>query len=452
MYFDFDDLDASENASPTASAEDGSVLSSCDALRVAATIVPPDVKKLFGAAAVCDGLRTIHVAAGRSVRICCISDIHVDAKSNREWLQKHLPPTDPAKFNVLILPGDVSDGLDKLEDALRVFAAAFDLVCFTPGNHDLWAIRKTGPPDSLAKLREVLQVCDEIDNVTYAAVRLVPPDLDHAVVYLVPLLSWYSSDWDREPDLPWYTGTDVDLSTRWTDFAAVKWPEALFEQASSYCQKSQGAKPIHFGQGGTSSFFAEIFGRCNDECLSEVQRALQTEATQRQSLVVSYSHFLPRQELFPEKRFLVDPHLHKVAGSDVLQAQVQKLTPDVHVFGHTHLPLDLVLDGIRYIQWPLGNPSEQRHQTHVVANSGLFVIYDAACGGLAPLQRTFWGDYFMSVGRHPTETCPAPWVRKLFAHLYPAMHLPYDDAYYRTTPHPARPPERGYEWQPQWRC
>jgi hypothetical protein len=26
----------------------------------------------------------------------------------------------------------------------------------------------------------------------------------------------------------------------------------------------------------------------------------------------------------------------------------------VHVFGHTHLPLELTLDGVRYTQWSLG--------------------------------------------------------------------------------------------------
>jgi hypothetical protein len=70
--------------------------------------------------------------------------------------------------------------------------------------------------------------------------------------------------------------------------------------------------------------------------------------------VLSFSHFLPRQELCPEKRFLLEPLLAKVIGSDPLEAQVRRLNPHLHMFGHTHIPMDLELDGIRYLQWPLG--------------------------------------------------------------------------------------------------
>jgi hypothetical protein len=38
--------------------------------------------------------------------------------------------------------------------------------------------------------------------------------------------------------------------------------------------------------------------------------------------VISYSHFLPRQELCPEKRFLIEPMLSKVIGSDYLRRHV----------------------------------------------------------------------------------------------------------------------------------
>ena len=97
----------------------------------------------------------------------------------------------------------------------------------------------------------------------------------------------------------------------------------------------------------------------------------------------------------PEKRFLLEPHLTKVIGSDVLEEQVKfgvidvalfigeflawcissmypillfylyhhfsigtyrflyfrvkirRLRPHIHLFGHTHIPIDMTLEGIR---------------------------------------------------------------------------------------------------------
>jgi hypothetical protein len=116
--------------------------------------------------------------------------------------------------------------------------------------------------------------------------------------------------------------------------------------------------------------------------------------------VISFSHFLPRIELLPEKRFffflllyiifkycnnnikfflniflfiisfmliivyisfyfcfyrfLFNGFLSRVVGSNILEKQIRQLKPHLHLFGHTHIPIDLTIDDIRYIQWPLG--------------------------------------------------------------------------------------------------
>ena len=67
-------------------------------------------------------------------------------------------------------------------------------------------------------------------------------------------------------------------------------------------------------------------------------------------IIISFSHFLPRYELLPEKRFLVYPKLPKASGSIYLQKRVATLKPDLHIFGHTHIGWDMTLDGIRYMQ------------------------------------------------------------------------------------------------------
>ncbi|GLI67157.1 hypothetical protein VaNZ11_011370 [Volvox africanus] len=76
--------------------------------------------------------------------------------------------------------------------------------------------------------------------------------------------------------------------------------------------------------------------------------------------VISFSHFLPLQELLPEKRYLTFPNLAKAVGSTYLADRILRLRPQMHVFGHTHFAWDAVRDGIRYVQAPLAYPSERR--------------------------------------------------------------------------------------------
>eukprot|EP00439_Symbiodinium_sp_Y106_P023264 s5069_g2.t2 len=81
---------------------------------------------------------------------------------------------------------------------------------------------------------------------------------------------------------------------------------------------------------------------------------------ERKHRVLSFSHFLPRLELMPEKRFLFTPNLTQIVGSDFIRHRVDMLQPDLHIFGHSHFPWDATLgDGVRYKSWPLGTPAEQ---------------------------------------------------------------------------------------------
>ncbi|HYW08298.1 MAG TPA: hypothetical protein VE913_15175, partial [Longimicrobium sp.] len=42
--------------------------------------------------------------------------------------------------------------------------------------------------------------------------------------------------------------------------------------------------------------------------------------------------------------------LPAVAGSLGIEAQIRRLGSAVHVFGHTHIPVDRVIDSVRYVQ------------------------------------------------------------------------------------------------------
>jgi hypothetical protein len=51
--------------------------------------------------------------------------------------------------------------------------------------------------------------------------------------------------------------------------------------------------------------------------------------------------------------------LPKVAGCAGLDAQIRALNACIHVFGHSHISCDRVIDGVRYIQNPLRYPRER---------------------------------------------------------------------------------------------
>jgi len=404
-------------------------------------VAQPQLKQLFGPVASKNSIDTITIPAGTAVRVVTISDIHVDYAVNRRWFDKHLPTSTPGLYNVMIVPGDVSDDPVKLQATLQMFAHSFQLVCFTPGNHDIWVSRRGSPPDSMKKLRDVLQICED------CGVRTTPVRLKHEGddpdVLLVPLLAFYSSDWDCEPDLPWAPPESANLAS-WMDFRAIKWPREMIDEV---CRMSGS---FEFGNGVTSSGISELFAAQNEGLLKEII-SMKAEVP---SFVISFSHYVPRQELFPEKRFLWDGHLHKVSGSHALERQIRRLQPDLHIFGHTHLTVDTVLGGIRYIQWALGDPTEQRAMTRAVSETGMLVLYDSSGAEphICPVQDTFWGTFFTKGLRNPLETCPAPWVRRLYSRIHPHAKLPFDDEYFAHTPHPG-PPADSYEglFDMRWR-
>lgn len=70
-------------------------------------------------------------------RVYLTSDVHTDREDNVNWLKD----LDEHPGDVLILAGDVSAELKDLEMTLRICLEKFEHVFFTPGNHDLCALR-----------------------------------------------------------------------------------------------------------------------------------------------------------------------------------------------------------------------------------------------------------------------------------------------------------------------
>ncbi|KAJ7299645.1 hypothetical protein O6H91_Y187300 [Diphasiastrum complanatum] len=160
---------------------------------------------------------------------------------------------------------------------------------------------------------------------------------------------------------------------------------------------------------------AQFFDQMNLEHLPKIQD-LQNDGCQ----VITFSHFLPRQELCPEKRMLFYPNLPKVAGSDLLEARLRNIhglngTPTAcHVFGHTHFSWDATLNGVRYIQAPLAYPKERQRRMNGGEDWLPLCIYDSEFGLIDGPLPCYWSDYYRSHKRKPENIELSPWVANLY--------------------------------------
>jgi hypothetical protein len=218
---------------------------------------------------------------------------------------------------------------------------------------------------------------------------------------LPQFLSWHHASFDTEPDL---TVIDVPPVHRvMTDFAACKWPAGVDDRSDDVARLLDAANgPL-------------------PAALAALARPSALERASRPHRVVSFSHFLPRPELCPEKRFLFFPNLPKAVGSTFLRARVDALAPDVHVFGHTHFGWDAMLDGVRYIQAALAYPQEREQRMGTLRIGGSveqgrpLLVYDSAGGGtLAPRHAARWSEYYAAAPREPGNQTLPEWVSRRY--------------------------------------
>ena len=238
------------------------------------------------------------------MRLFATSDVHADYKENFNWL-KELSNT-AYRDDALIVAGDVSDRLEIIRETLLLLRAKFRHVLFTPGNHELWVWGESF--DSIEKLRRVLSLCEEID-VTTRPLRLED-------VWVVPLFSWYDGVFHSEEE-------ERAARKSWVDFHVCKWPE--------------DAVPL-----------PDYFLRMNEPHLKIYDAP-----------VVTFSHFIPRSDLFPPKQYLRFSWLESISLCAALDSQIRMLKSRTHVCGHTHTTIDRVIDGVRYIQNAVRYPRER---------------------------------------------------------------------------------------------
>ena len=377
--------------------------------------------------------------------IYAVSDLHADPAYPANWAW--VKGLDAATYasSALIVAGDVAEASPRLLAVLDALAEAFAHIVFLPGNHCLW-LRGAGtggarlgdeeegeegggegaaaaPSDSVAKWRALEAA---VASALPGRVHTAPVALGGVVV--APLLSWYEGGWNGEPSPP---GAPPAPSI-FTDFRACRWPADL----------APGA--------GVSPALAEWWDAQNDTPAraGALAAAWEEAAAQRapppgrpRPALITASHFLPFPACLPERRFLFQPALADAAGSRALGARVAALRPDAHVFGHTHIALDLdvmpplVPAGsggggggqgdsgvapIRCVHWPLRYPAERaraaagggspRLAGRPADGSAPALLWDCVAGTPGPRMATHWSSYYRHHARTPADVTPAPWV------------------------------------------
>jgi calcineurin-like phosphoesterase family protein len=229
------------------------------------------------------------------MRIFAVSDLHTDFAENRRRLQQ-ISSTSYLQ-DVLVVAGDIADDLKIIDWTLRKLRSQFGQVFYVPGNHELWV--RSGEYDSIEKLRQVLSLCDEV------GINTRPGRVGKT--WIVPLYSWYESDYDRQGE------ADASSLEGWADFYFCQWPAGM-ESVSEY------------------------FLSLNESRIREYDGP-----------VITLSHFLPRRELLPAVERLSFKGLPLVAGAVALDRQIRALNAVTHVFGHSHIDFDQVIEGVRYV-------------------------------------------------------------------------------------------------------
>ncbi|HZF37997.1 MAG TPA: metallophosphoesterase [Blastocatellia bacterium] len=239
------------------------------------------------------------------MRIFAVSDLHTDFAENRRRLQQ----LSSIRYlqDVLVVAGDIADDLKIIAWTLRLLRSKFGKVVYVPGNHELW-VRNT-PHDSVEKFHQILSLCDEIGIFTRPARA--------GKAWIIPLFSWYDVGFDDD------NTADVATLEGWADFYFCKWPDKIRS-------------------------VSEYFLKINEPNIMAYNGP-----------VITFSHFLPRRELLPPVSKLSFKGLPLVAGAPALDRQIRVLNSVIHVFGHSHINYDQVIDGVRYVHHAFGYPREE---------------------------------------------------------------------------------------------
>ncbi|CAE7256538.1 unnamed protein product [Symbiodinium natans] len=270
-------------------------------------------------------------------RLLAWSDLHVDMGENQRFLEGVGGDGEAA----VILCGDLCTNLELLRSTLELCVSRFRAVFYVPGNHELWVARDARDPSqqatSFTKFLDILRLCAECGVHTKPA--FIAPG-----VAVCPLFSWYQGD-----------------------FSGVMVPHGGFDSATFWPELADDPHNPQDPQ------IATFFRGLND---ARVAQAANLRKKGELTSLWTFSHFLPRKELNMSGEHAVMPP--GVAGDPALDLQLRAAGAVGHVYGHSHIGQDRVYEGVRYVQQPLGYPTDGHREERPLQ------LFDAAQVALGP--------------------------------------------------------------------
>jgi len=254
--------------------------------------------------------------------LLAVSDLHVGYKDNRDVVRSLRPLTED---DWLIVAGDVAERLEHVAWTLKVLTLSFAKVIWVPGNHELWTSpRDPGSPRGVTKYDTLVEMCRALGVTT-------PED---------PYLTWSDG---AEPVTIAPLFTLYDYSFRAEGLSA----EQALAQAYESGVVATDEALLH----------PDPYETRGDWCRARVAAtAARLDAelpADRRTVLVSHWPLHPT----PTKR-LRHQEFAQWCGTTLTADWHLRYRAAVAVYGHLHIPLRDVVDGVPFEEVSLGYPRE----------------------------------------------------------------------------------------------
>jgi Icc-related predicted phosphoesterase len=257
---------------------------------------------------------------GVSVRLGLVSDLHVD---HHDVVTPLIKRARELALEALIVPGDVTGDLDRLEEVLQKLRQSVPRLLFVPGNHDLWC-EQTGP-DSRQRYEEAIP-----ERVRRAGCEPLCEVVRLGDFECVGVTGWFDYSLrnraldDRISMEDYRRGAFGRL--RWNDKHHIRWSSLDDEEI------------------------------CAEQAV-RLSRLL-SQTTRR---VIVVTHHLPFAELVTLHEMMPFAFISGFLGSARLGEVIRSCERVTWSFsGHSHLRRSATVDGLRAEVSPVGYPREYR--------------------------------------------------------------------------------------------